>query len=387
VENRARESIVMITPFFNPNIGGVEVHLEDLCRFLLKRGHRVFVVTFQPMTVRVRAPKRERMGGLELRRMSWFGYNWFYKLEPYPVLQFLYLFPGLLVHSLFFLLRNRRQIKVVHAHGFIACFVGGILKPFFKVTWVVSIHTTYSLPLSGRPWLGRIFASALNGYDKVLMVSEGCVEELLPSGLDPAKVRVFTYWADDETFQPLDKTWCKAKVGWNGKFVVLFVARLIEIKGAHVLVQAARMVNNNIFFAFIATGTFEDFLRMSGKDKLPENVIYVGAVDHSLLNIYYNAADVLAVPSQYAEGFARVNLEAMLCGTPVIASNVGFLPQVINSSVGELVDPPTAENFAKRIQYYFDYPEKLRQLSNNCVKYARGRFTEANAAMIEESYY
>lgn len=381
------KSVVMITPFFSPNIGGVEVHLEDLCRFLTKRGHKVFVVTFQPLTVKVRASKQEVRSGLRVFRLSWFGYNWFYRLEPYPVLQFLYLLPGLLFHSLFFLLRNHSKIDVVHVHGFIASFVGWLLKPFFKAKWVVSIHTTYTLPLTGRPWLGRVFARVLNGYDRVLMISDGCVKELLPFGLDSSRVGVFTYWADHETFQPLDKVPCKEKLGLGGKFVVLFIARLIEIKGAHVLVEAARMVNNNIFFVFIVTGTFEDFLHITGQDRLPKNVIYVGTVDHSLLHLYYNAADVLAVPSQYAEGFARVNLEAMLCGTPVIASNVGFLPQVINSSVGELVDPPTAGNFAKWIQYYFDYPEKLRQLSANCVKYASMRFTEENATVIEESYY
>jgi glycosyltransferase involved in cell wall biosynthesis len=94
--------ILMITPFFSPNIGGVETHLDDLCEYLRKRGHKIFVITYQPLTTNVKALKFERDQNLEVRRIGWFGYSLFHKLEPYPLLEFMYLTPILLVYSFLF---------------------------------------------------------------------------------------------------------------------------------------------------------------------------------------------------------------------------------------------------------------------------------------------
>jgi glycosyltransferase involved in cell wall biosynthesis len=372
----------MISPFFRPNIGGVETHLSDLTNYLRNNGHRVFVATFQPLTVKSKAPSAEKHRNLEIHRIRWFGYNLFYKLEPYPSLELLYLAPALLLYSFFFMLWHR-EIDVIHTHGFVASFVGKFLKLVLRKPAVASVHTTYSL--DRRPILGRIFAWILSSFDRVLVVSENVKCELLRYGLYPKKVTVFTYWADHDVFRPLDKKECKKIVGWDDKFVVLFVGRLIDIKGAHVLARAAQMVDGNIGFAFITTGTYEDFVKMVC-GKLSRNIIYIGSMDYGKLNLYYNAADVLAVPSQRVEGFARVPLEAMLCGTPVLASRVGLLPEVVTNGVGELIDPPAPEEFAKRIAYYYLNPEELMGLSENCVKYARKCFTADNAKVIESAY-
>lgn len=377
-------AVLILSPFFSPNIGGVETHFDDLCEYLRKNGHKVFVITYQPLTTKAKGQKLEKKENLEIRRVQWFGYNLFPKLEPYPLIEFLYLFPGLFIYSFLFLSRHRKELDAIHAQGFIASLVGKMLKPFFKIHSVASIHTVYDL--KKKYLLGKIFSWILKSYDKILLVSEGAKEELLSFGLDLNRSAIFTYWANQEVFKPTEKSQCKKQVGWDNKFVVLFVGRLVKIKGAQVLVDAARKVDKNIFFAFIVTGTHEDFLEMVGQSKLDENIIYVGEIDYSILNLHYTAADILAVPSRY-EGFARVTLEAMLCGTPVLASNRGCLPEIINPEVGELVEPPTADEFARRIGYYYSHPERLKQLSNNCSKYAKKRFSKDNARVIEQSYY
>lgn len=378
-----KESVLILSPFFSPNIGGVETHLDDLCEYLQKNGHKVFVITYRPLTTKVKGKKLEKKENLEIHRVQWFGYNLFSKLEPYPLIELLYLFPGLFVYSFFFLLRHREEIDALHAQGFIASLIGRILDPFFKIHSVASIHTVYDL--KKKRLLGKIFSWILKSYDKVLLVSEGARDELLSFGLDLKKSYIFTYWANQEIFKPIDKSQCKKQVDWDNKFVVLFVGRLIKIKGVRVLVEAALRVDKKICFAFIVTGTYEDFLEATGQNKLDENIIYVGKVDYSSLYLYYNAADILLVPSQH-EGFARVTLEAMLCGTPVLASNRGCLPEIINPEVGELLEPPTAEEFAKRISFYYSHPERLKQLSSNCSKYAKKRFSKDNARIIEQCY-
>lgn len=375
----------MLTPFFSPNIGGVETHLDDLCKYLRKKGHRVQIITYQPLMTNRKASSFEEKDGVIVRRISWFGYGLFNKFEPYPLFEVIYLFPALYLRTLFFTLFNRNRVDMVLTHGLVASLVGKFIKPVFGKRMVATVHTIYYL--NTRPLLGRIFAWILRSYDKVLFVSDKIREDFARFGIDSSKTDVFTYWADSARFKPLNKGKTKEMFNWNGKFVVLFVGRLIKDKGADVLVKAARMTDKRISYAFITSGDYDEFKAMVG-GVVPPNVIYVGPVEYSKLHFYYNAADIFVLPSQYREGFSRAVLEAALCGTPVVASNVGCLPEVVDPSVGRLVNPPTPENFAKVIDYYYNHREELRKLSGTCVEYAQEHFTEKNnARVVEESYY
>jgi glycosyltransferase involved in cell wall biosynthesis len=374
----------MITPFFKPNIGGVETHLEDLCKYLTHRGYRVFVITYQPLSTKATGPMVEREDNLQVRRIPWFGYNWFNLLEPNPVAEALYLFPALFLYSLFFMLTNFKKINIVHTHGIVASLIGKFLKLLFRLEFVTTVHTTYYL--DKRPLLRKIFAWILSSYDKILFVSHGIRREFVESGIDPAKAKVFTYWADGSRFKPMNKLECRKMLGLNCEFLVLFVGRLIREKGVHIFIETARMSDNRIKFVVVTSGSIEEFERMVGSD-IPTNVIYIGPVEYSKLHLYYNAADLFILPSQYREGFSRAVLESALCGTPVVASKVGCLPEVVTEDVGILVNPPTPHAFHKVIEYFFNNDEALRNLSSKCSKYARKMFTEENAKIIEEAYY
>jgi len=83
--------VLILSPFFRPNIGVVETHLDDLCEYLRKNGHKAFVITYQPLIAKNRGQKLEKRENLEIRRIRWFGYNFFHMLEPYPLPEFIYL--------------------------------------------------------------------------------------------------------------------------------------------------------------------------------------------------------------------------------------------------------------------------------------------------------
>lgn len=383
-EKRKSLGILMVTPFFSPNIGGVETHLDDLCNYLRKRGHRVFVITYQPLTTKQKARSLEIEQGMVVRRIGWFGLGLFNKLEPFPLFEVMYLFPALYLCTLLFLSLNRKRVDVIVTHGLIASLVGKLINPIFRKRMVSTVHTIYYL--NTKPLLGWIFAQILRSYDKVLFVSEGIRKEFTRFGVEGDRTAVLTYWADNTRFKPLDKDKVKKMLGWDGKFVVLFVGRLIKEKGADVLIKTAQITNEHIFYAFVTSGSYEEFRSMVGSH-IPNNVIYVGPVDYSKLHFYYNAADIFVLPSQYREGFSRAVLEAALCGTPVVASGIGCLPEVVNSNIGRLINPPTPENFAKIIEYYYVHLSELEGLSRTCAEYARKHFMESNARVVEEIYY
>lgn len=372
----------MVTPFFSPNIGGVETHLDDLCRYLLKRGYNISVITYQPLTTRQKGQSVEVKGNLITRRIDWFGCGWFNKLEPYPLLEIIYLFPALCLYTFLFVLLNRRRFDVIVTHGLIASLVGKVLQLTFKKRMIATVHTIYYL--NTKPLLGKIFAWVLKSYDKVLFVSEKIRREFRHFGIESNRTVVFTYWADHTRFKPLDKDQVKKMLGLEGKLIVLFVGRLIREKGADVLVKAARMTDKNILYVFVTSGSYDEFKRVA-RNNIPSNVIYVGPIEYSKLHLYYNAADVFVLPSQYREGFSRAVLEAALCGTTVIASKIGCLPEVVDLSVGQLVAPPTARNFAKVIEYYYVHRNELAMQSRKCAENAQKRFTENNAKLVERA--
>jgi len=91
------------------------------------------------------------------------------------------------------------------------------------------------------------------------------------------------------------------------------------------------------------------------------------------------------VPSQYDEGFARVVLETLSSGRPIIASNLGCLPEMVDESVGFLINP-TAKEITEKINFLFKNKKELEKLTMNTRPFALKRYSEKNAEKIVRSY-
>lgn len=374
--------VLILTPFYEPNIGGVETHLKDLTDYLrADGGYKIFVLTYQPLTTKAKAPVFQNNGCLRIIRIPWAGYNLFHKLEPYPILEFLYLTPLLFLNAFIFLLFSGRRISVIHSQGFNAAFIGRLLAPLFSKRLVVSIHAIYNLnPCS---LLSRLIKVTLSGSKKVLTLSSASKKELISAGLRDNLIGVYTYWVNQQHFSPVFQREARRFLGWPERFVVLFVGRLIEKKGADILVQAAEGIGREIVFSFVGDGPFEAVLKESALQS--DNIQYLGKVDNKDLPVYYSAADIVCVPSKYEEGFGRVILESLSCGTPVIASNKGGIPEALDETVGILVEPD-AQSFKSAILKLFYDREQLKALKDNCRPYALKRFGLANARIITDAY-
>ena len=378
-------TVLMISICFRPNVGGLETHLDDLCEYLRKNGYRVYVITYQPITTKAVGKMVERNNDLTVYRIPWFGHNLFFKLEPYPLLEFIYLTPMLLFSSLLFMLKHGEETDVIHAHGLNAAFVARLLAEIFKKRVVVSIHAIYGL--DKNPILAKLMKFTLSKFNSILTLSKRSRTELINIGLDEGKVKVFTHWINQEVFKPMDKDGCKEKFGWRDKFVILFVGRLIEVKGVRLLLKIAKRLSSkykDIHFVFIGEGPLVGEVKIATRKLM--NVVYVGRIETKRLVAYYNVADCVIVPSyKHEEGFGRVILESLSCGTPVIASNIGGIPEALDHSVGVLVEPKIEAIEEKIVEFYKDR-SKLVKLTENCRRYAEERFSEKNAKIIEESY-
>jgi len=381
MSKRKPKRILHITPFFSPNIGGVESHLDDLCNFLKKRGHYQYVITFNPLTTNVKAPAEEVSKGMKIYRYWWPGYNLFHKLEPYPILEFLYLTPYLFIRSLLFLMVNHSKVEVIHAHGLNAAFVAKFLGKIFKKRTIMSTYAIYNF--NPDSFFSKIVAWTLSSFDEIQPLANPSKKELLKIGVPEKKMRIYYLWEDSKEFRPADKKRSKYKLGLKSKFLVLFVGRLIPIKGPEIIMKVAKKLPK-IDFVFIGDGPLADKLKKEARGF--SNIKFVGRVEKELLKKYYQAADIFVLPSTYQEAFGKVAIEALSSGTPVIGANRGAIPDVISSQVGRVIEP-TVDNFRREIEYLFQHPSTLAKITRNCFPFALRRYTVKNAKIIEMGYY
>ena len=381
--NPKKKGILILTPFFSPNIGGVETHLNDLVTALDKKGYRIFVQTYSPITTKnTKWKKREFRGNfIKITRYPWFGENLFHKLENYPILDFLYLTPYLLIRSFFFMLSNARNIDVIHAQGLNAGMIGVILKTIFQKRFLISLHAIYSnIDCHGLSSL--IARVIINRADVTLGMSKAVNNQFDQTGIKLRNIEKYRYWVNLNLFKPSNLKESRNKVGIDDRFTVLFVGRLIPVKGIKLLVEIAQELDQ-IQFVFIGGGPLEFFLKDVSDQN--SNIKFLGQVQNIHLPYYYSSADIFCIPSQYEEGLGRVVMESVACGTPVVGSNRGGISEALGETVSILVKP-THNNLKNAIKTLYTDKEKLKTLKNNCRDYAIMNYSEQNLDLITKHY-
>jgi len=140
----------------------------------------------------------------------------------------------------------------------------------------------------------------------------------------------------------------------HDELAILFVGRLEEIKQLDRLIESLALMQNEIAVQlFIAGDGTEGTKLKSLADgfKLTSKVHFLGQIPHDKLHKYYNLADVLALPSKM-EGVPMVILEALACGTPVVASAVGGIPDLVrNGENGVLLERTSIEDIADGLMF------------------------------------
>lgn len=243
--------ILQLTAHFKPNIGGVETHLSDLVEVLIKRGFDVGVLTYQPLTTNVSWRVFEKNKKLMIIRIPWIT-GLFYKLVNSPILEFLYLLPGLFFMTPLILIWKNPD--VIHAHGLVAGFVGVFWGKVFNKRVVVSVHSIYHFPRKGfyKEFASWIFKNA----NLVLGLSKQAKQEIKSLGILSEKVDNFTYWIDLEKFRKVKNI--KQSLGWKDKSTVLFVGRLVKEKGILELLESVKEWDKSISLKIIGSGPLEE---------------------------------------------------------------------------------------------------------------------------------
>lgn len=372
-------NILQLTAHFRPNVGGVETHLDDLCKALIKRNFNVIVLTYRPLQTSAKWKVFEKDKGLEIIRIPWLP-KLFYLFVKIPILEFIYLLPGLFIITPFVIIS--KEIDVINAHGLVAGFVGVLWGKIFGKKIIVSTHSIYSFPKKGlyRNFVKFIFQNT----DYCLGLSKQAVNEIKALGISDKKIKKFTYWIDLNKFKVKNsKLKVKKVLGWDYQFVVLFVGRLIPEKGVKELLESAKSWDRKINLKIIGSGPLEKKVREVAAEFI--NMEFIEGIDSKRLPIYYSGSDLLIVPSTSEEGFGRVILEALACGVPVVGSNLGAIPEAMDQSVGRIIEI-NEENIKNTVEYFYYHKSELRKLAQNCRKFAERRYSEKNVEKIIKIY-
>lgn len=162
----------------------------------------------------------------------------------------------------------------------------------------------------------------------VTSVCQALKDKLIEWGASGDGVRVIVNGADPGLFQPVDRDLVRCRLGLQGT-VLLTVGHLISRKGHHLAIQALPELPE-VTLLIAGDGWYEEGLReLAASLGVADRVRFLGHVDQEDLKEYYCAADALVLASS-REGMANVLLEAMACGTPVVATAVWGTPEAVN---------------------------------------------------------
>lgn len=337
--------VLQINKLYYPHIGGVEKHVQDLAETLSGRVELEVLVANDS-----RRATRDLVNGVTVTRVpSWVV------VQSAPVA------PG------FWRAIKRSRADIYHLH---------FPNPFGELAYLAAgapgkLVVTYHSDVVRQKYLKRVYAPVINKLlrraDAVLASSPNLIRSspwlesikhkcrVIPFGIDLAPLRATTNTS----------TAAQANRVRYGSPLVLFVGRLIYYKGLSYLIDAMREINAKL--VIVGEGNLDLDLKTQAETAgVADRVFFVGSASEIELAAYYQACDLLVLPSiAPSEAFGFVQLEAHACGKPVVSTNLptGVPYANLDGVTGLIVPPANSRALASAIN---------RLLSDNALRLKLG---------------
>jgi spore coat protein SA len=180
------------------------------------------------------------------------------------------------------------------------------------------------------------------------------------------------------------------QMGYEGRKIIVYIGRLLEIKGVHHVLkalpeviqkhpEALLLIIGSAFYGKNRITPYVSRLHRLGAN-WPRHVRFIPFVPHGDIARWFRLADIVVVPSSEREAFGLVAAEAMASGVPVLATRAGGLQELVDHGrTGLLLDPAALRTeLASGIQQLFDDPVLLRRMGEEAAEHVRTRFTWEN---------
>lgn len=340
-------------PLGTLNTGGMSVYVSELARWLGRQGHRIDIYTCAPgvkETVRLHANVRL----IHLRGMEQFALS---KEQLATRLD-----------AVFSALEQYRRATgaaydLIHSHYWLSAVVGAKARVLWQRPHLITFHTLGAVKNETTP--GENEPPGRIAHERQLVrEAEGIIVPVKSEkghlltlyGAFAEKVATIACGVNLDRFQPRPRSLARQRLGLDIQDeVVLYVGRFAPIKGVEALLDAtARVAARRSRLRLLLVGgdgpesaSDRALAARAATLGIEGRIDFRGQIEPRQLADYYAAADFLALPSHY-ESFGLVVLEAMACGTPVLATPVGIAPAIIVEGLnGTLVEGPDAEAVAR----------------------------------------
>lgn len=303
--------------------------------------------------------------------------------------------------------RQGMSYPLIHTNYWLSAWAGLQLQ---KTSGIQLIHTYHSLgaikyqSVPERPAI----ADTRLAVEREILEKAACVVATSPQEQENlrslvsrwGRLEVIPCGTDTEKFRLMPKSEARAKLGLDRRSkIILYVGRFDPRKGIETAVRAAALLKaqgEDELKLLIVGGSshhlpdaqerarIENIVREVG---LEAETLFAGQIDHDQLPLYYTAADVAVIPSHY-EPFGLVAIEAMACGTPVVASDVGGLKfTIIPQETGLLVPPKDTSAFASAIHSILSDQLWARKLRRQAANNVSERFSWTGVAIHLSELY
>lgn len=369
--------------------GGMNVYVFELAKKLAILGHQIDMYT------RAQAPDNREIveigPGLRLIHLKAGA------LETLPKKSLIRHIPEFVESYLAFTGKYKQEYDVLHCHYYLSGMIGLELNRKAKpLPLVMTFHTLALMKnLVARDEFEKEEVLRIEAErqltqkaDAIIAPSDNEKEYLqylydTPSG----KIHIVPPGVDTRLFRPMSKNEAKAKIGADPQEqILLFVGRIEPLKGLDMLMYALKVLKtkhpDERISLWIVGGDvlqkpdlwsrqLKHLHNLTNYLHIPMLVKFVGQKPQSELPSYYNAAEMVIMPSHY-ESFGMVALEAMACGTATITTNVAGISSVIDSRHRSFIT--TVNNpllLAKQIAYLLDNESVRNQMSHDLFNKAQ----------------
>jgi D-inositol-3-phosphate glycosyltransferase len=302
---------------------------------------------------------------------------------------------------------------IIHSHYWMSGLAGRRLKELWGIPILHMFHTLGKMKQRVAREYEESEAEYRLGGEKEVIEAVDRIVAATPAelaqlqwlyGVKPEKIRVIPPGVDLSRFYPIPKDEAKEYIGVPPcERMVLFVGRIEPLKGLDTLLKAIVHIreksdSKDVRFCLTVIGganenedgeKTDEQLRLQTlrtQFGLEDLVIFLGNKSQDSLPYYYSAAEAVIVPSHY-ESFGMVALEAMACGTPVVASNVGGLAYLVQEGVtGFMVPVEEPELLAERILQILSDPDLRTRMGKQAAEFAKGYGWEKITLQVMELY-
>ncbi len=369
--------ICFVNALFYPFRGGTENHMFELAEALVKKGVEVHVVT-----ARLKGTaETEKMGGIIVHRV------------PAKLVKIFGFYPPPLVLCPKFLqylseIDEKEHFDLFHLHGrwfpdftLVRKHCDETNKPL-----VLTVHNarpngispTYTL--FGSAYETAIGKNVLKAADQLIAVSKWTKGDVLKYNLDKRRFTVIYNGINAAKFSTARSAAVKKKLGMaRSDPLLVWVGRVIEQKGLKYLIAAMPAVLKCFPTAkllLIGTGTeLKKLKKQAAKLSISNSVVFYGQENNrKKLNNLLRGSDCYVMPSVW-ETFGIAALEAMASGLPVVSTNAGGLPELIqNNRNGTIVPMRNSKKLAQALTTILANPTQLKKMGVNSRKDAEKKF-------------